>query len=1487
MTDFSSRLTAASRAAPNLDPAILYGISKTSADDDSAVETAEATAGFGSALKLKRYMQDQDAHVQRAAWSAMPDAQRRLLRGAGYELPEPPKQGGLVSRVGHALSALAKGTGKAVGYALYPFAAAGRAVQHGVRTMYEVGQEQNRIAETTGRFPRALALDPSEWARAWRETEKGEQYFDPAQLREVTRRYGEEKVALARQLASVESREQALMPERIARTLPESERAAFLRRVHDDKELPEVIRLLETAKVTPGRQLALSLGLQDNPSVFGKVSGAIDAFYDFTLDPTLLGGKVVKSLRIARYAVRGPQDVERIARTSAGARYLDDVAKHINDGRVGELVERYPKLAHVAETFVKEKLDTGEKLKDWFKGQAGLAAILDGRVSGFHSPVPTLPVLTRPGQVRLAAKGGLKDVIDFAADIPARLAKSADPEDIANLPLYVRAPAKIVAGGGQLARKLTTLVPKGLEFDPTDARSLVHIQRLASYSLPATAARTVVDAWAAAPTLGAKKQIYKSLLGDVFRAAGLDSTPEARNWADRFLALLDENLTQRAYAVDGIDRMVVNGRQAAVGVLEGQLTESWALPSFRALWANSKRASITRSVIGTINQDIVDKFMESAWKPYVLLRLGFPIRAGGEELVGAILREGVRPILKSRLATSATTIEPTFASRGLGFLVDHLPKSVQAALTPATLAGHVMGHATHRAFKKVAGKLAGAEYVKAAEEIWHLYPEAFTEKISAVHNRAAGYLDTGPTAYRSTVNGTKIRPAQLVPTGAYRRYAQTEQHFVDVWKDSLDELSHDRLGRKAAEALDLPRDQAVRKVADYIESAAFSDARTKAMRMSQLRDGRKVGVDATAREAAEDWANVVLDHADSLLRDPEGNLLTDILQGARDGKVPRKTLLEQIPEELRPMAVKGPEVLPVTSSWLREATDTGFRELVGRPIDWMVRQPLFIHNYALAKKEAEGLAALFGDDAEGLVQHHIEQVALQRAIGKTASAIDDSQLKSQFSHVTRNLAPFWFAQEQFYKRWATTFVHSPEAFRKAQLTMSGLRHTGVVHTDENGEDWFWYPGVGAVQNLLVGVAEKVTGHKITLPVKTGFSGRVKYATPGLDGFLPSVGPLVGMPLSALARRFPELADLEQGVIGERGAGRPYWEQIMPTTLTRLIHAATDSPETSPQMASAMMQAIQYLEATGNGLRDDATTVETEHYFERVQAWTRVLFFTRLVFGFSVPAAPEVQFDPDNLNEEFRGLLTALPIDEAVEEFLRRHPDATSYTVFQSETAAPTVLPITEDAMRFMDNHREFLASYPAAAAWFFPQPGPNDPTDLRAYREQLSLHLRTRKTPRQFYEDIKFAEAAAVYFPSRDRKDAALERAEGPRADQIRRSWSKWKDGFLASHPVFASELVQPDRELKRQESLGQLRAGVADPRNPVDTERMRVLIGSYDRFTAKMQALTGANGWSATNRRKQLRGSFKTWAESYVVGDPALQGVYDRLMRPEVDPDG
>jgi hypothetical protein len=72
---------------------------------------------------------------------------------------------------------------------------------------------------------------------------------------------------------------------------------------------------------------------------------------------------------------------------------------------------------------------------------------------------------------------------------------------------------------------------------------------------------------------------------------------------------------------------------------------------------------------------------------------------------------------------------------------------------------------------------------------------------------------------------------------------------------------------------------------------------------------------------------------------------------------------------------------------------------------------------------------LLADDAR--------QIAQVRAVNGVLPFIHNTLERSQFSQLARNFMPFWFAQEQSYKRFGRILADDPGAFR--QLPVDDLR----------------------------------------------------------------------------------------------------------------------------------------------------------------------------------------------------------------------------------------------------------------------------------------------------------------------------------------------------------------------------------------------------------------------------------------------------------------
>ena len=70
-------------------------------------------------------------------------------------------------------------------------------------------------------------------------------------------------------------------------------------------------------------------------------------------------------------------------------------------------------------------------------------------------------------------------------------------------------------------------------------------------------------------------------------------------------------------------------------------------------------------------------------------------------------------------------------------------------------------------------------------------------------------------------------------------------------------------------------------------------------------------------------------------------------------------------------------------------------------------------------------------------------------------------------------------------------------------------------------------------------------------------------------------------------------------------------------------------------------AIQIFAAHHQIPDETATPTQRQEFLDKVKGLSRVIAMTRALYGFSVPAAPELQMDPDKLNEASEAALALL------------------------------------------------------------------------------------------------------------------------------------------------------------------------------------------------------------------------------------------------------
>jgi hypothetical protein len=881
-----------------------------------------------------------------------------------------------------------------------------------------------------------------------------------------------------------------------------------------------------------------------------------------------------------------------------------------------------------------------------------------------------------------------------------------------------------------------------------------------------------------------------------------------------------------------------------------------------------------------------------------------------------------------------------------------------------------IGNMTARAMARVAGALPESEYTRAADSLRARgvlgEDGAFARHMSATHRPFDTDLRSHTTMEYFLQGGSR-RVAEFRRTGEYAHYQNTDDLFIHMWHKQLSQLARSAWARTSMATGGAATDPArTAAVADHIqESPAFW---SRFLRSTQTRDGALVGPDVTARDAALDHGQAVNQLTDSAIKDSAGRhvkaawgapgqafgtgeeqTLAEYL--AEHGRPPSMDKLNQVAVDGRPEWVKGPEyvrVLMNPEGMLNHYTNKMFERFIGPQIDWISRQPMFVHAYAKSLKafqpmanrwlakateggvSAEQLAQL--RDTVGNMQH---EWAMERALNMVTPFIHNPELRSQFSTLTRNLMPFWFAQEQFYKRWGRTLAMAPWAMRKAQLLNAGFKHMGFIHTDpQTNQEYFVYPGSGVVQDVLTHTLGAL-GMSSVLPVAGSLVGQVNGLSAGFERpGIPNFGPFVVAPLNQLNQLDPHLTSVIDAVLGRQAAGQGLFKPFLPGDIQRAIDIVAPNWLDHSTYASAQMQAIQYLEATGHGIGTPAVnnlgTISQagppvgvaakpgdylvgqngsgtswvmqadgswrandpnaqQQFMNRVQNWARIFLLTRTLFGFSGAAAPEMQFNPANVHNDLQTYMKELPFNEAMAAFLAQHPDATPYTVFQTKTGDGQPPPATAPAMAFIADNAAFMSTHRNAGSYFVPLAQTKGPFDLAAYQEQLAEGYRLKKTPQQFYNDVVYAMSANTYFNALANKNALMARPPaGLTQGQVSQQWSEWSKVFMQANPVFAQALTTSAGALNRAQIMEDVGKALNDPHVPPgpQTDDIATLYAGWRNWQAMITPQAGTTVSTVSSATKSyLDEQFTVWAEQYVAAHPDVAALYDKAIKPGLTP--
>lgn len=1112
-----------------------------------------------------------------------------------------------------------------------------------------------------------------------------------------------------------------------------------------------------------------------------------------------------------------------------------------------------------------------------------------------------VPTMTPLGRVGTDVMQAGRKAIDWATNVGVNVGEGGAQDIVGNT-----LPDKTIRFVGNTFRKALTLLPDNYSLKVNDPSSVTDIQRFARMYLSSGAADAVVDRWVKAGNdLGIKKNIYTDLLSNTFKAAGID---ESSNIYQHYLGSVRDGIRKTVYSANGNDAMkTADGVETGAGLLDHHLTDEWALPSFKDLAADQQRNAYMQFVYKAVNNKPVDLLANTIWKPMQLLRIGFPIRVSLEELLGSAVREGPINVAKSFLAArnlkGVNTVEGPLAGltnpavQAVSRYLRELPVAERDSVKSVQdLVAKVHANRTIRYLKdaKVDVPLVG-DLENTVRKFPELFEKGLPSEISSLHGGMLGYqAQSAADLVGQSMTESKLNFAptmKVAPNGQYKEYRAGEMGFMQAWMKQLDDIGHSTNTQHIINNIGQDDVQLRQEVANYLQSNEYRNMWNSSARSSRLSDGRVVGKDANADEAALDWADHLITHVRSLLPQDEAHSQAIIDDLVNHGHVRDMKTLHNVPDEIRPSQVTGPEFVQLpggkAEGMIREYATRGFHRM-GRAIDYMSRQPMYLTAVHKADSQLRpAIEGMFGQST-AMTEQIIHELVRSRAAAETVAYVHNPHIRSQMNILTQNLMPFQFAQEQFIKRWAKTFIQSPEAIRELQLAHSALGATGITHVDDTGTEIFTYPTTGFAQTALT---EGLTAMGIpsAIPVVNSFTGQLNMVAPGMDHtFKPSFGPFVSIPLSIMERQVKELQPVGEAVLGPQAQSHSLWEQYLPASVARLINASIANDAINPSYANAQMKAIQDLYANGHGLPTNATPSDREEFMRRVKNFTRINMFARALFGFGSPASPQAAIGDTKFGHQLRIMSNAgLNFSDAMKELVKQNPDMYPYTVFMSEGAGTEPLPATTAAMATLENHRGFFKDFTKAGGYFLPVKSANDTFSNAAYREQLAVELRKRRTPDEFLNQLMYAQASGAYYDTRDQYNTDVKGLHGAARDQLSNQYQSWKAQYLAEHPVFADMLQEATAKTKRADTLAEVQRAINSNDAPQgqQTEDIRGLIDTYAQYQKDMSQYAGMNSARSSQTRQDLTAQFVNWAKnSYLPAHVGATDVYHSLLRADLE---
>ena len=484
------------------------------------------------------------------------------------------------------------------------------------------------------------------------------------------------------------------------------------------------------------------------------------------------------------------------------------------------------------------------------------------------------------------------------------------------------------------------------------------------------------------------------------------------------------------------------------------------------------------------------------------------------------------------------------------------------------------------------------------------------------------------------------------------------------------------------------------------------------------------------------------------------------------------------------------------SEMIQRLSTVGHEKLLGPMVNHMVRQPLYIVEWVNARKALEkgvSLGRFSSDQADVLAEVHASQSMIK--------FIHNPKDKTKFEEILRTVAPFYFAQNQAWRRAGRLFAKDPGAFLQYAIGMIGVTNWISQSMNKNGFNVLYVPStVLSIGNIAFGA--NVDSAMTMDPFAEGVdpnTGRFSFVDLIKSMSLPKFGPVATIPTHMITAdigwghisKHVDESEFGKGlqdyILGPIGTHTALWAAAMPNSFLRNtmigaagaldvkfdpLHGSGDPLGLGPQYQQVVVESTRglftegskkaYEDAWKKGLRGDdlkyavATWVKSidpridpegyQHFISQANVRAAELWAVKMSIGLVTPFSGSLGKADQPLIDQYQASMKKYGFPKGMEMFYMEHPYATADMIASSKATTTSWYPETKTVNDIVENHSDVIKEFPEAALCFFHIGNPKGKGYVAASANYIDAGLREHQIPGDFVKKVLVATGNNIYY---------------------------------------------------------------------------------------------------------------------------------------------